>query len=139
MDQYISQQLKNENYVEIDLNEARLNKYQVHFVGYNFVVSLSSTSLSTKVRMTTDSYMHRESGLSLNDITKPALSDVPSLHGILIRSRCHVYYTVYDIKKFFRSVRISDKDYFLRIVCVPKLSFSAPSSSKPSWMRKVEF
>ena len=81
---------------------------------YNFVVS--NTSTSTKVRMTTDSSMHMESGLSLNDVTQPAPGNVPSLMGILMRSRSHPYYAVYDIKKFFRSVITTDKDSFLRIV-----------------------
>ena len=40
---------------------------------------------------------------------------------------------MYDIKKFFRSVRTSDKDSFLRIVCVPANSFSAPPTPNPTW------
>ena len=53
---------------------------------------------------------------------------VSSLRGILLQSRCHVYYSVFDIKKFFCSVRIADRDSYLRIVSVPLPSFS----SKPS-------
>ena len=69
MDDYIREQVDNGNYIPINIYESR-KKYQLHFVGYNFIVS--ATSSSTKVRMTTDSYMLSESGLSLNDITKPA-------------------------------------------------------------------
>ena len=52
-----------------------------------------------------------ESGLSLNRVTKPAPSVVPSLRGILLWSRCHVYYSVFDISKFFCYFRIADRDY----------------------------
>ena len=131
MDQYILGEVENGNYVEINPSEARINGHQLHFVGYNYVVS--STSTSTKVRMTTDSSMHTESGLSLNGVTKPAPGVIPSLQGILLRSRCHLFYSVFDIKKFFCSVRISDIDSYLRIICVPSSSFSTKPSSTPSW------
>ena len=51
-----------------------------------------------------------------------------------MRSRCHNFYAVYDIKKFFRSVQSSDKDSYLRIVCVPSSSFSSPPPTCPSWI-----
>ena len=70
MDKYIQEQVYNENYIEVNPYMARQEGHQVHFVGYNFVVS--STSSSTKVRMTTDSSMRTETGLSLNEVTKPA-------------------------------------------------------------------
>ena len=60
--------------------------------------------------MTADSSMKTEKGLSLNDVTKPAPGDVQNLRGILNRSRYYEFYAVYDIKKFFRSVRTSDRD-----------------------------
>ena len=91
IDDYMKEQVDCGNYIPVDVNEAR-KKFQLHFVGYNFVVS--ATSSSTKVRMTTDSSMRSESGLSLNDVTKPAPGDVPSLRGILLRSRCHDFYVV---------------------------------------------
>ena len=69
MDKYIQQQIDNGNYSEINPEDHRKN-HQLHFAAYNFVVS--STSSSTKVRMTTDSSMRTESGLSLNDVTQPA-------------------------------------------------------------------
>ena len=97
MDRYILEQVNNGNYVEIDINEARKNNHKLHFVGYNFFVS--ATSSCTKVRMTTDSSMLTKSGLSLNKVTQPAPGDVPSLWGILIHSRSHPFYAVYDIKK----------------------------------------
>ena len=109
--------------MKIDIDEARNNNHQLHFVGYNFIVS--ATSSFTKVRMTTDSFMHTETGLSLNEVTQPAPGEVPSLHGILVHSRCHPFYAVYDIQKFFRSVRTSDQDSYLQIVCVPSNSFSS--------------
>ena len=131
IDRYILEQVNNSDYVEINVNEARKNNHQLHFVRYNFVVS--SISSSTKVRMTTDSSMGTESGLSLNEVAQPAPRDVPSLQGILIHSRSHPFYTVNDIKKFFGSVRTSDKDSYLRIVCVPSNSFSSPHTPYPSW------
>ena len=60
MDQHISEQVENKNYIQIDLDEARCGKVQLHFVGYNFVVS--TTSSSTKVRMTTNSSMGQKQG-----------------------------------------------------------------------------
>ena len=129
---YILEQVNNSIFGEIDVNEARKNNHQLHFVGYIFVVS--GTSSSTKVRMTTDSSMRTESGLSLNKVAQPAPGDVPSLQGILICSRCHPFYAVYNIKKFFRSVHTSDKDSSLRIICVPSNSFSSPPSPYPSWI-----
>ena len=81
MDRYILEQVNNGNYVEIDVNEARENNHQLQFVGYNFVVS--ATSSSTKVRMTADSSMPTKSGLSLNGFTQQAPEDVLSLRGIL--------------------------------------------------------
>ena len=116
--------------MEVDLEYAR-KENQLHFVGYNFMVS--ATSSSTKVRMTTDSSMKTETGLSLNEVTQLAPGDVPSLQGILMRSRCHPHYAVYKIKKFFRSVRTSNQDSYLRIVCVPSNSFSNPPTPNPSW------
>ena len=131
MDKYIQGQIDNGNYDEIfNLEEAR-KLHQLHFVAYNFIVS--NTSTSTKVRMTTDSSMRTETGLSLNDVTQPAPGVVPNLRGILARSRCHPYYAVFDIKKFFRSVLISEKDSFLRIVCVPNNFFSSPPDPNPTW------
>ena len=103
MDQYIHEQVENGNYVEIDPSEACLNNHQLCFVGYNFVVS--STSSSTKVRMTSDSSIRTDSSLSLSEVTKPADGDVPSLQGILLRLRCHVFYSVFYIKKFFQNFR----------------------------------
>ena len=95
MDNYFQEQIDNVNYDEIkDLEEAR-KSHQLHFVPYNFVVSCTSTS--TKVRMTLDSSMRTESGLSLNDVTQPAPGNVPNLRGILMRSRSHLHYAVYDI------------------------------------------
>ena len=111
IDKYIQEQIENGNYEMIYVEEAR-KKHQLHFVGYDFVVS--STSFSTKVRMTTGSSMHTETGLSLNEATQPAPGDVHSLHGILICSRCHPHYAVYDIKKFYRSVHTSDPKSYLR-------------------------
>ena len=131
----MSEQINNGNYVKIaSINEARKTN-QLHFVGYNFVVS--ATSSSTKVRMTTDSSMRTQTGLSLNEVTQPAPGDVPSLQGILIRSRCHPHYAVYDIKKFFRSVRTSEQDSFLRIVCIPANSFSSPPPLRPPGISTV--
>ena len=129
MDKYIQQQVDNGNYVEINPEDFR-NLHQLHFVAYNFVVS--STSTSTKVRMTTDSSMPTESGLSLNDVTQPAPGNVPSLRGILTCSRSHPYYAVYVITKFFRSVLTTEKDSFLRIVCVPFNSFSSSPTPNPT-------
>ena len=103
------------SYIEINPEDHR-GQYQLHFVAYNFVVS--STSSSTKVRMTTDSSMRTETGLSLNDVSQPAPGNVPNMRGILLRSRCHPHFAVYDIQKFFRSVLPSTKDSFLRIMCV---------------------
>ena len=131
IDKYMQEQIYNGNYIEIKVKESRKNN-QLHFVGYNFVVS--STSSSTKVRMTTDSSMCTESGLSLNEVTQPAPGDIPSLRGILMHSRSHPFYAVYDIKKFFRSVRISNKDSFLRIVCVPSNSFSSSPVPHSTWI-----
>ena len=82
IDNYIWDQVNNDNYIKVDIHAARQEGHQLHFVGYNFVVS--STSYSTKVRMTTDSSMRTETGLSLNKVTKPAPGIVPSLRGILI-------------------------------------------------------
>ena len=84
---------------------------------YHFVVS--STSTSTKVRMMTDSSMKTDKGLSLNKVTKPAPGDIPNLRSILNHSRCTNHFSVFDIKKFIRSVRISDRESYLRIVFVP--------------------
>ena len=117
-------------YVQINLDEARQNNHQMHFVGYNFIVL--STSSSTKVRMTTDSSNKTKTCLSLNEVTKPVPGDVPSLCGILTRSWCSDFFAVYNIRKFFRSVRISNKDSYLRIVCVPQNPFSSSPLSSPS-------
>ena len=130
VDKYIQEQIDNGNYEIIDIEEAR-KKHQLHFVGYNFVVS--TTSSSTKVRMTTDSFNCTETGLSLNEVTQPAPGDVPSLCGILIRSRCHPHYPDYNIKKFFRSVHTSDPNSYLRIVCVPSNTFSSSSTPNSIW------
>ena len=115
MDKYIQQQIDNGNYVEINPEDHRKH-HQLHFVAHNFVVS--STSTSTKVRMTTYSFMRTESCLSLKDVTQTAPGNVPSLIGILMRSRSRPYYAVYDIMKFFRSVLTTEKNSSLRIVFV---------------------
>ena len=77
IDGYIQDQVDRDNYIKIDIHAARREGHQLHFVGYNFVVS--STSLSTKVRLTTDSSMRIETGLSLNEVTQPAPELVPNL------------------------------------------------------------
>ena len=130
MDKYTLEQVNNVNFVGIDVNKARQNNHQLHFVGYNFVVS--ATSSSTKVRMTMDSSMCTKSVLSLNKVTQPAPRVVLSLRGILILSRCHPLYAVYKIKKLFRSMHTSDKDSYLRIVCVP--SNSSPPTPNSFWI-----
>ena len=55
------------------------------------------------------------------------------MRGILLRSRCHPHFAVYDIKKFFRSVLTSTKDSFLRIMCVPSEFFSSAPTLNPTW------
>jgi len=82
IDEYMEEQVNVDNYIPVDIDKARQEGHQLHFVGYNFVVS--STSLSTKVRMTTDSSMRTDTGLSLNEVTQPAPGLVPNLQGILI-------------------------------------------------------
>ena len=57
MDQHISEQVENKNYIKVNRDEACCANFQLHFVGYNFVVS--ATSSSTKVRMTTDLSMRQ--------------------------------------------------------------------------------
>ena len=99
MDKYIEEHVNKSNYILVDPYMARQEGHKIHFVGYNFVVS--STSSSTKVRMMTDSFMRTETGLSLNEVTKPAHGVVPNLCGILICSRCRKYFAVYNIKFFF--------------------------------------
>ena len=136
IDKYIQEQIDNGNYIKINVKEAR-KENQLHFMGYNFVVSV--TSSSTKVRMTTDSSMCTKTGLSLNKVTQPAPGNVPSLCGILVHSRCHPHYAVYDINKFFRSVSTSDQDSFLRIVCVPSNSFSCLTFSQPDIYPRLSY
>ena len=130
MDKYINQQINNGNYIEINPEDHR-DQYQLHFIAYNFVVS--STSSSTKVRMTMDSSMRTETGLSLNDVSQPAPGNVPNMRGILLRSRCHPHFAVYDIQKFFWSMLTSTKDSFLRIMCVPSGFFSSAPTPNPTW------
>ena len=130
MDKYINQQINNGNYSEINPEDDR-DQHQLHSIAYNFVVS--STSSSTKVRMTTDSSMRTETGLSLNVVSQPAPGNVPNMRGILLRSRCHSHFAVYDIQKFFRSVFTSTKDSFLRIVCVQSGFFSSTPTPNPTW------
>ena len=84
--------------------------------------------------MTADSSMYTESRLSFNRVTKPAPGVVSSLGGILLQWRCHVFYSVFDIKEFFCSVRIADRDSYLRIVSVPIPSFSSKPSRNLSWI-----
>ena len=67
MDLYIKEQVDNRNYIQIDLTEACQENHQLHFMGFNFVVS--STSMSTKVRITADSSMKMEKGLNLSSVT----------------------------------------------------------------------
>ena len=132
MNKYIQGQVDNgKYYVEIHYQEEERKSHHLHFVAYNFLVS--NTSTSTKVRMTMDSSMGTESDLSLNDITQPAPGDVPNFRRILTHSRCHLYYAIFNIKEFFRSVLINDKDSCLRIVCVPANLFSSPPTLKPTW------
>ena len=132
MDKYILDQTRAGNYEIVDPVLARKEGKQIHFTAYNFVVNSSSTS--TKVRMVTDSSMNTETGLSLNDVTKPAPGYVPDMRGIIMRSRIHEYMSVFDIQKFFRSVRISDRDSLLRIIAVPEKSFSSEPETKPLWV-----
>ena len=129
MDKYINQQINNGNYIEINPEDHR-DQYQLHFIAYNYVVS--STSSSTKVRMTMDSSMRTETGLSLNDVSQPAPGNVPNMRGILLRSRCHPHFAVYDIQKFFWSMLTSTKDSFLRIMCVPSGFFSSAPTPNPT-------
>ena len=134
MGEYIRGQVNNEYYIQINSQEARQEGHQLHFIRYNFVVSSTSSSMSsfTKVRMTKSSSMHAGTYLSLIEVTKPAPGVVPNLRGILYRYRFFNQFAVYDIRKFFRSVRISDRDSYLRIVCVPQTSFSSAPCSNPT-------
>ena len=83
--------------------------------------------------MTTDSSIRTETGLRLNNVSLPAPGNVPNMRGILIRSRCHPHFAVYDIQKFFRSVLTSVKDSFLRIMCVLSNFFSSAPTPNPTW------
>ena len=49
-----------DSYIQGEVDNDFRKKFQLHFIGYNFIVS--PTSSSTKIRMTTDSSMHSESG-----------------------------------------------------------------------------
>ena len=119
MDLYIKEQVDNDNYIPFDLKEACQEKHQLHIVGYNFLDS--STSMSTKVKMTTDSSMKTDRGLSLNKVTKPASGDIPNLHGILNCSRCNNHFSVYNIKDFL------DQSEFRIKILTSELSVSLPS------------
>ena len=44
IDKYILEQVNNGNYVKTEINEARRNNHQFNSVGYNFVVSSTSSS-----------------------------------------------------------------------------------------------
>ena len=83
--------------------------------------------------MTTDSSIRTETGLRLNNVSLPAPGNVLIMRGILIRSRCHPHFAVYDIQKFFRSVLTSVKDSFLRIMCVLSNFFSSAPTPNPTW------
>jgi len=131
LDKYIFDQVQCGNYVEVDLEEVKESGKQYHAVAYNFVVSENSTS--TKVRLVTDSSMKTETGLSLNDVTKDAPGQVPDMRGILMRARTHNFFTVFDIRKFFRSVSISEQDSLLRLVFVPAQTFSASPTLNTTW------
>ena len=78
IDKYIQEQVQNKNSVEMDIEDAR-KENQLHFLGYNFVVS--ATSSSTKVRMTTDSSMKTETGLSLMRSPNLPLEMFPASEG----------------------------------------------------------
>ena len=122
--------MNNKNYIRINPHKARQENlnHQLNFFGYNFVGS--SMSSSTKVGMTMDSSTHTETSLSLNVVTKPAPGVVPNLCGILKCSRCKNQFAVYDIKKFFRSARISNREIHISELFVfpdlPSLLLTAP-------------
>ena len=92
----------------------------ISYILWVIILWFSSTSTSTKVKMTRISSMKTDTGLSLNKVTKAAPGDFPNLRGILNCSRCNNYFAVYNIQKCFKLVRISHRDSYLKIFLVPQ-------------------
>ena len=87
MDQYISKQVVKENYIQVNLDEALCKKFQLHFVGYNFVVFF--TSLSTKVSEQLENAQSFKHPLPASEVHQevqedirwsPSLDEDPFLH-----------------------------------------------------------
>ena len=77
--------------------------------------------------------MKSQSGLSLNDVTCNPPGVVPDMRTILLKSRTHKEFSTFDIKKFFCSVRISERDSYLRLILVPAKSFCSNPEPNPTW------
>ena len=108
--------MENINYEQINIDEARKENCKLHCVGYNFLVS--SISSSTKGRMTTDSFMHTETGLILNNVTNPL--EVPNLWETSIHSRFYKHFAMFDIKEISKSVRIYIWELYAFLYLPPK-------------------
>ena len=57
IDNYMQEQVNIGNYIEVDIHVARQEGHQLHFVGYNFMVSSTSSS-TTDLQENRPSPMH---------------------------------------------------------------------------------
>ena len=122
-DEYRSDQHKLGKWKLVEPGELETNGLQKHYTAYNFVVNTNSET--TKIRIVTDSSCKTETGLSLNDVVKAPPGNIPSMRGILMRTRGAEVMMIFDIEKFFRTIYISPKDSNLRLLLLPKGGFAA--------------
>jgi len=71
------------------------------------------------VRVVTDTSARTETGVCLNDVMRDPPGKLQDMRGILLRSRAAKDLVVYDIKQFYRSVKLSMRDSMLRLMWLP--------------------
>ena len=96
---------------------------------YSFVEAPSSSS--TKVRVVTDTSARTETGVCLNDVIRDPPGKLQDLRGILLRSRAAEDLVVFDIRQFFRSVKLCTRDSMLRLMWLPVGGFKKAEGRGP--------
>ena len=93
----------------------------IHYLPFNYVENPSS--LSTPVRLVTDSSARDSSGLSLNMCQVSGCNNIGNMRGCLLKARTSQQIALGDISKFYNSFRLAPSDASLRRILLPVNGF----------------
>ena len=109
----------------------------IHYLPFNYVENPSS--LSTPVRLVTDSSARDSSGLSLNMCQVSGCNNIGNMRGCLLKARTSQQIALGDISKFYNSFKLAPSDASLRRILVPVNGFGNQTSFEAYCQVRIPF